>query len=102
MTTTTRIAIVGAGPGGLMCARVLQRHGIAVTVYDADASVDARDPGGTLDLHADSGQVALEGAGLLAEFHALARVEGQAKSRLDQHGAVLSSFVRTLPYGFFT
>ncbi|WNV89040.1 NAD(P)/FAD-dependent oxidoreductase [Umezawaea sp. Da 62-37] len=91
--TTTRIAIVGAGPGGLTCARVLQRHGIAVTVYDADASVDARDPGGTLDLHADSGQVALEDAGLLAEFHALARVEGQAKSRLDQYGTVLSSFV---------
>ncbi|PRY40555.1 FAD-dependent oxidoreductase [Umezawaea tangerina] len=91
--TTTRIAVVGAGPGGLLCARVLQRHGIAVTVYDADASVDARDPGGTLDLHADTGQIALEDAGLLAEFHAVARVEGQAKSRLDQHGTVLSSFV---------
>ncbi|MDT0448235.1 FAD-dependent oxidoreductase [Streptomyces hesseae] len=90
---TPRIAVVGAGPAGLMCARVLQRHGIDVTVYDADASADARDAGGTLDLHADSGQIALEDAGLMDAFTALARPEGQAKLRLDQHGAVLDSFV---------
>jgi 2-polyprenyl-6-methoxyphenol hydroxylase-like FAD-dependent oxidoreductase len=90
---TTRIAIIGAGPGGLVCARVLQRHGIDVTAYDADASAGARDPGGTLDLHADSGQIALEDAGLLDEFFALARLEGQAKSRLDRDGTVLGTFV---------
>ncbi|MGJ6966322.1 FAD-dependent oxidoreductase [Streptosporangium sp. G11] len=93
MSTTARIAIVGAGPGGLLCARVLQEHGIEVTVYEADASLDARDAGGTLDLKADSGQIALEDAGLLEEFAALARPEGQAKSRLDQHGTVLAAFV---------
>ncbi|MET8179823.1 NAD(P)/FAD-dependent oxidoreductase [Streptomyces sp. NPDC005336] len=93
MKTTPRIAIVGAGPAGLTCARVLQIHGIEATVYDADASVDARDPGGTLDLHADSGQIALEDAGLMDAFTELARPEGQANSRLDQHGAVLDSFV---------
>ncbi|GAA0596417.1 NAD(P)/FAD-dependent oxidoreductase [Kutzneria viridogrisea] len=93
MTTTPRIAIIGAGPAGLLCARVLQLRGIEVTVYDADTAVDSRDPGGTLDLHADSGQIALEDAGLLAAFSELARPEGQAKSRLDQHGTVLSSFV---------
>ena len=93
MDTTTRIAIVGAGPGGLTCARVLQRHGIDVTVYDADASLHARNPGGTLDLHADSGQIAIQDAGLTAEFAALARVEGQAKTRLDRHGTVLAAFV---------
>lgn len=91
--TTPRIAIVGGGPAGLMCARVLQGHGIQPTVYDADAAVDARDPGGTLDLHADSGQIALEDAGLMDAFRALARVEGQAKSRRDQHGTVLAEFV---------
>ena len=93
MNTTTRIAVVGAGPGGLMCARVLQRHGVGIDVYDTDASVDARDPGGTLDLHADSGQIAIEDAGLLDEFNALARPEGQAKSRLDHRGNVLAAFV---------
>ncbi|MFD7919282.1 FAD-dependent oxidoreductase [Streptomyces sp. NPDC059740] len=88
-----RIAVVGAGPGGLMCARVLQRHGIEVVVHEADAAVDARDAGGTLDLHADSGQIAMEDAGLAEAFHAVARPEGQAKARLDQHGTILSSFV---------
>ncbi|AVL26305.1 putative monooxygenase [Nocardia brasiliensis NBRC 14402] len=90
--TTPRIAIVGGGPAGLMCARVLQSYDIQPTVYDADAAVDARDPGGTLDLHADSGQIALEDAGLMDAFRALARVEGQAKSRRDQHGTVLAEF----------
>lgn len=87
------IAIVGGGPAGLMCARILQRHGIEPIVYDADAAVDARDPGGTLDLHADAGQIALEDAGLMDAFRALARIEGQAKSRRDQHGTVLAEFV---------
>lgn len=44
---TPRIAIIGAGPGGLLGARVLQLRGIDVVVYEADASVAARDPGGT-------------------------------------------------------
>ncbi|WP_431903569.1 FAD-dependent oxidoreductase [Amycolatopsis thermoflava] len=90
---TARITIIGAGPGGLLCARVLQRHDIEVTVYDADAAVDARDAGGSLDLHADTGQIAMSDAGLLDEFLALSRPESQAGSRLDHHGTVLNAFV---------
>jgi 2-polyprenyl-6-methoxyphenol hydroxylase-like FAD-dependent oxidoreductase len=74
---TARISIIGAGPGGLTCARILQRHGIAVTVYDRDAGAGARNQGGSLDLHADDGQIALREAGLLDEFFALSRPEGQ-------------------------
>jgi 2-polyprenyl-6-methoxyphenol hydroxylase-like FAD-dependent oxidoreductase len=87
--SSPRIAIVGAGPGGLACARILQLHGVAVTVYDADASLHSRVQGGTLDLHADSGQIAIEDARLTEEFARLARPEGQSKRMLDPSGNVL-------------
>ncbi|MEV7623750.1 NAD(P)/FAD-dependent oxidoreductase [Actinoplanes sp. NPDC089786] len=89
---TMTIAIVGAGPGGLLCALVLQQHGIAATVYDTDASADARDAGGSLDLHADTGQIALADAGLLDEFMTVARAEDQSKRMIDMHGAERGSF----------
>jgi 2-polyprenyl-6-methoxyphenol hydroxylase-like FAD-dependent oxidoreductase len=88
-TPAPRIAVIGAGPGGLTCARILQRHGITVTVHDRDAGPDARDQGGTLDLHADNGQIALREAGLLEEFFELARPEGQEMRQLDPAGTVL-------------
>ncbi|CDR05604.1 FAD-dependent oxidoreductase [Streptomyces iranensis] len=71
-----RIAIVGAGPGGLTLARVLHVHGIPSTVYELDTSATARDQGGTLDLDEESGQRALLHAGLLEEFRPLSRPEG--------------------------
>ena len=88
-----RISIIGAGPGGLTCARILQQHGLAVTVYDRDPSRDARNLGGTLDLHADDGQVALRQAGLLEEFFALARPEGQEMRALDITGRIRAHMV---------
>ncbi|MEV5603525.1 NAD(P)/FAD-dependent oxidoreductase [Streptomyces sp. NPDC052299] len=88
-TPTPRIAIIGAGPGGLTCARILQRHGIAVTVYDHETGPDARDQGGTLDLHEDNGQIALREAGLLDDFFRLSRPEGQEMRQLDPAGTIL-------------
>ncbi|MFD0019827.1 FAD-dependent oxidoreductase [Streptomyces sp. NPDC058382] len=85
-----RISIIGAGPGGLTCARILQLHGIAVTVHDRDPGPDARDQGGTLDLHADNGQIALRAAGLLDEFFELARPEGQEMRQMDPAGTITS------------
>ena len=86
-----RIAIVGAGLGGLTCARVLQQHGRSVTVFERDASADARPQGGSLDMHPDTGQTALRAAGLLDRFHALARPEGDEWRVLDfATGALLA------------
>ncbi|MEU7745689.1 NAD(P)/FAD-dependent oxidoreductase [Nonomuraea sp. NPDC049158] len=84
-----RIAVVGGGPAGLTFARVLHRHGHPVTVLERDPAPDARPPGGTLDLHEGLGQRALDKAGLLAEYHALSRPEGQAMRILDTDGTVL-------------
>ncbi|GII88146.1 FAD-dependent oxidoreductase [Sphaerisporangium siamense] len=91
-TTTPRISVIGAGPGGLTCARVLQRHGVQVTVHEFDTSLDARPQGGSLDMHADSGQIALEAAGLLDRFRTLARPAGQAKRGLTAHGEVVVDY----------
>ncbi|MGW2492043.1 FAD-dependent oxidoreductase [Streptomyces sp. NPDC001606] len=84
-----RIAVVGSGPAGLTFARVLHRHGHPVTVLERDPGPDARPPGGTLDLREGQGQLALRKAGLLAEFQALSRPEGQAMRILDPDGTVL-------------
>ncbi|MCX5235300.1 FAD-dependent monooxygenase [Streptomyces prunicolor] len=84
-----RIAVVGGGPAGLAFARVLHRHDHPVTVLERDPAPDARPPGGTLDLHEGLGQLALDKAGLLAEFQALSRPEGQAMRILDPDGTVL-------------
>ncbi|WP_030379700.1 MULTISPECIES: FAD-dependent oxidoreductase [unclassified Streptomyces] len=84
-----RISVIGAGPGGLTCARVLQRHGLAVTVYDRDPDAGSRNQGGSLDLHEDDGQLALREAGLLEEFFALARPESQEMRHLDPAGRLI-------------
>ncbi|MFJ7149084.1 FAD-dependent oxidoreductase [Streptomyces sp. NPDC100445] len=82
-TDAPRIAIVGAGLGGLACARILQLHGRQVTVFEREASTGARDQGGSLDIHGGTGQTALRAAGLLDQFRALARPESQEWRVLD-------------------
>lgn len=84
-----RIAVVGAGPAGLTFANVLHRHGWSATIFDGDASVDARDQGGMLDLHPGEGQLALERAGLLERFVAIARHEDQEQRLLDHMTAAV-------------
>ncbi|MGI5131165.1 FAD-dependent oxidoreductase [Pseudonocardia sp. CA-107938] len=91
--TRARISVIGAGPGGLTCARILQQHGITATVYDRDPGPEARDQGGSLDLHADDGQIALREAGLLDEFFRLARPEGQEMRQLDPAGTITAHLV---------
>ena len=54
-----RIAVVGAGPGGLTLARLLHVAGIKTSLFERESSATKRPQGGTLDLHTESGQLAL-------------------------------------------
>ncbi len=86
---TARIAIVGGGPGGLTLARLLHVAGIACTVFERDTGPRDRPQGGTLDLHQDSGQLALQLAGLQDGFLNIARYEDQGTRVIDMAGRVL-------------
>ena len=62
------IAVIGAGLSGLVCARIVQRAGVKVTVYERDADAATRQQGGDLDIHTNTGQRALKDAGLYEQF----------------------------------
>jgi 2-polyprenyl-6-methoxyphenol hydroxylase-like FAD-dependent oxidoreductase len=84
-----RIAIIGAGPGGLTLARILYTKGVKSRVFEADAHALARPQGGTLDLDAGFGQFALQSAGLMEEFRRQARYEDQGMRLLDKNAHAL-------------
>ncbi|MDI2027418.1 NAD(P)/FAD-dependent oxidoreductase [Saccharopolyspora sp. TS4A08] len=86
---TPPITIVGAALGGLVLARVLQVHGIPVTVYEGEDSPTARGQGGMLDIHDTDGQLALKDAGLFDEFQQLIFEGAEATRVLGTDGAVL-------------
>jgi 2-polyprenyl-6-methoxyphenol hydroxylase-like FAD-dependent oxidoreductase len=87
-SSSLTIAVVGGGLSGLVLARVLQQQNIACTVYELDATADARRQGGLLDLHVDSGQLALREAGLYEQFRRLTVPQAEAMRVMDKAGTV--------------
>ncbi|WP_214073702.1 NAD(P)/FAD-dependent oxidoreductase [Mucilaginibacter sp. dw_454] len=80
-----KIAIIGGGPGGLTLARLLQKVGADVNVYERDEHENARPKGATLDLHDESGLRALREAGLMDAFNANYRPGADLMHLMDLH-----------------
>ncbi|MFT3696596.1 MAG: NAD(P)/FAD-dependent oxidoreductase [Kofleriaceae bacterium] len=83
------ISIIGGGPGGLLLTRVLHIHGIAATVYEAEASSTSRGQGGMLDMHEHNGKIALREAGLYDEFLRHVHIGGEEMRITDPQGTLL-------------
>lgn len=83
------IAIVGAGPGGLMLGLLLQRQGFSFTIYERGYQNMHSDGGGSLDIHDDSGQLPLKEAGIFENFRKHARYEGEDTRIVNKDGEIL-------------
>lgn len=86
-----QIAIIGAGPGGLTLAKLLQLEGAAVKVYERDQNANARVQGSPLDLHEESGLAALKKAGLLDVFKTSFMPGADKKLIMNEQAEVLFS-----------
>ncbi|RPD60397.1 FAD/NAD-P-binding domain-containing protein [Lentinus tigrinus ALCF2SS1-6] len=72
------IAIIGAGPSGLVTLVTLLNRGVPATLYEREASSSARAHlGGMLDLTWDEGQRALRENGLAEVFKTTSRLDAQ-------------------------
>ncbi|KAK5652148.1 hypothetical protein OQA88_10790 [Cercophora sp. LCS_1] len=81
-----KIAILGAGPSGLLLARLLSLSSIPYTIYERDTSPSSSRAGGSLDIHDSTGQLALRKAGLFDEFQKHARYDDTVFSVSDKGG----------------
>nr|POF26368.1 monooxygenase asqm [Quercus suber] len=96
------IAILGAGPSGLALGRLLEVANIEYIIFERDISAAwaiGRSAGGSLDVHGDSGQLAIEEAGLMKEFKTLARSEGVKTTVADYTGKIYAQMDQTADAG---
>ncbi|KAH8725277.1 hypothetical protein GQ44DRAFT_707455 [Phaeosphaeriaceae sp. PMI808] len=82
-----KIAIIGAGPVSLTLANILQNNAILFTLFEASDSF--RTSGGSLDLHPESGQLALKESGLWEAFVKNSRPESDCIKVVNLDGEVL-------------
>ncbi|KAG5814280.1 hypothetical protein H9Q74_002877 [Fusarium xylarioides] len=94
MPAKAPIAIIGAGPSGLTLARLLEINSIDYIIYERDESPEPKfiNQGGTLDIHASSGQLALKEARLFDEFKSIARWDASRVFMQNPSGTVTAVF----------
>jgi 2-polyprenyl-6-methoxyphenol hydroxylase-like FAD-dependent oxidoreductase len=92
--TIPKIAIIGAGPGGCMLARLLHQRSIPCTIFEGEVSVNYRSQGGTLDLRTSTGLAAIKQADLWDEFQKHARYDGESLLVTDKK---LTTWLRRKP-----
>jgi 2-polyprenyl-6-methoxyphenol hydroxylase-like FAD-dependent oxidoreductase len=86
-----RIAILGVGPAGLTLASLLSHNHIPYTLFDLHpppTSTSFLIPSGSLDLHPESGLLALEKCGLMGGFMALEGAGSEECRIVDKGGVV--------------
>jgi 2-polyprenyl-6-methoxyphenol hydroxylase-like FAD-dependent oxidoreductase len=90
-TPAPKIAILGAGPAGLTLASLLAHNHIPYTLFDLHpppASTSSLIPSGFLDLHPESGLLALEKCGLMGRFREIERAGSEECVIVDKGGVV--------------
>ena len=81
-----KIAIVGAGPSGLALAGILERTGLDYVVFER-TNRETPPRGGSLDLHPNSGQLAMREAGCAAGIEKYGRLGDYTTHRVFDHNA---------------
>ncbi|KAF4426552.1 tetracycline resistance [Fusarium acutatum] len=94
MPAKAPIAIIGAGPSGLTLARLLEINSINYIVYERDESPEPKfiNQGGTLDIRASSGQLALKESRLFDDFESIARWDASRVFMQNPSGTVTAVF----------